>query len=137
MSASPDTDAIWGVVVDLNRAWFEGRSQDLAPFFHPSVVMFAPTGERLLEGRDAMVRSFVDYTAAVRTHAFTERDGPDVRVCGATAVVSYAFDVEYEFESRRHVESGREVLTLSRDDGEWHIVMRMQIPGGDADAATD
>jgi hypothetical protein len=117
--------SIWEAVLAGNRAWREGRPEDVASLFHRDAVMEAPDGRTLCRGREAMVQSFVEYTRAVDTLHFRETDHV-VHVAGATAVVSYGFDVIYEVEGKRHDEVGRERLVFALDDGLWTAVWRMQ-----------
>ncbi len=90
--------SIWEAILAANRAWREGRPEDVASLFHRDVVMEAPDGRTVCRGREAMVQSFVEYTRAVDTLHFRETDY-DVHVAASTAVVSYGFEVIYE-ESR-------------------------------------
>jgi ketosteroid isomerase-like protein len=117
--------SIWESVLAANRAWRGGDPAGVAPLFHRDVVMEAPDGRLLCQGRDAMVRSYVDYTRAVTTLHFRETDHT-VHVAGGTAVVSYGFEVTYELAGKRHDEVGRERLVFTLDDGRWSAVWRMQ-----------
>jgi hypothetical protein len=117
--------SIWERVVAANRAWREGRPEEVASLFHREVVMESADGLVACRGRDAMVRSFVEYARAVDTLHFRETDHT-VHVVGDTAVVSYGFEVIYEIEGRRHDEIGRERLVLVLDGGRWSAIWRMQ-----------
>ena len=117
--------SIWEAVLAANRAWREGRPEEVASLFHRDVIMEAPDGRLLCRGRDALVQSFVDYTRAVDTLHFRETDHA-VHVAGGTAVVSYGFDVIYEVGGKRHDEAGRERLVFTLDDERWSAVWRMQ-----------
>lgn len=119
-------ERIWQLVRAANDAWTSGRPSDTAPLFHPSVVMLSTSGEVLVEGREAMVGSFVQYCERARTHSFEELE-PDVRVFGDTAIVTYVFDVEYEIDGQRHRERGRELLVFGRDEDTWRAVSRQQL----------
>ena len=120
-------ELIWQLVREANSAWSGGRPLDVARLFHTDVVMASPKGEILVEGRDAMVQSFVDYCEQVTTHSFEELEH-EVRVFGDTAVVSFAFAVDYEFEGKRHSERGRELLVFTREGARWAAVWRTQLP---------
>jgi uncharacterized protein (TIGR02246 family) len=117
--------SIWEMVLAANRAWREGRPEDVASLFHRDVVMESPDGAVPCRGRDAMVRSFVEYTRAVDTLHFRETDHA-VHVVGDTAVVSYRFEVIYESAGERHDEIGRERLVFVLDGGRWSVIWRMQ-----------
>lgn len=117
--------SIWESVLAANRAWRGGRPEDVVSLFHRDVVMEAPDGQLLCQGREAMVRSYIDYTRTVDTLHFRETDHT-VHVTGGTVVVSYRFEVIYELASKRHDEVGRERLVFTLDDGRWSVVWRMQ-----------
>src|SRR5262249_1715673 len=105
--------------------WREGRPEDVASLFHRDVVMDSADGLVPCRGREAMVRSFVEYTRAVDTLHFRETDHA-VHVVGDTAVVSYGFEVIYDGEGKRHDETGRERLVFVLDGGRWSAIWRMQ-----------
>ncbi|QDU69046.1 YybH family protein [Engelhardtia mirabilis] len=115
-----------------NEAWTQGRPEEVAEFFHPSVVMAAPDGRVLVRGRVEMVQSFVDYAEGARTVRFEEFEHR-VQVSGDTAVVSYLFEVEYvvlEEPGVNHVERGRELLVFARggERDDWTVIWREQTP---------
>jgi hypothetical protein len=117
--------SIWESILAANRAWRSGRPEEVASLFHRDVVMEAIDGKILCRGRDAMVQSYVDHTRAVDTVRFRETDHA-IHVAGGTAMVSYAFEVEYQLEGKRYDEVGRERLAFTLDDGRWTAVWRMQ-----------
>src|SRR5689334_14846938 len=82
----------------INAAWLEGRPRDLAPLFHPHVVMRTPGSTGRVEGREAMVDGFVQFVEGAKLHAF-EPGEPQVDVIGDTAVASLGFTMVYEIES--------------------------------------
>ena len=119
-------DEIWALVERSNRAWLEGRPEDTAELFDEDVVMVGPDGQVASRGRVAMVRSYVEYGAQVKTHAF-DVVAHRVDVIGDTAVVDYTFDVEYEYASQRHRERGREILVMRRTPQAWRAIWRTQM----------
>lgn len=120
-------EELWGRVRDANRAWTEGRPEEVGPLFHLSAVMAGPDGGELIRGREAIVASFVDYCGRATTRAFEELSH-EIRVFGDTAVLTYGFAVTYELEGELHDERGREVLVWARGEEGWAVVWRMQIP---------
>ena len=78
----------------INQAWLEGRPRDLSALFDPKIVTLVPGCVRV-EGREALVQSFVDMCENARVHAFEERDR-QVDVFGDAAVASVAFTIAYE-----------------------------------------
>jgi uncharacterized protein (TIGR02246 family) len=110
-----------------NRAWLEGRPRDAGELFHPDAVAVFSGANQRLQGRDAIVQSYADYCANVKTHAFEEREHT-VDVFGDTAVVRYRFFVRYEAQGAVHDEVGQEVLVFVRRDDRWRVVWRTQTP---------
>lgn len=112
-----------------DRCWLEGRTADLRQFLHPHVVFTGPRFERLARGLDACVQSYVSFLSAARIHDFTASDY-EVDAAGASAVMTYRWQIDYEMSGARQVESGRELLVWVRDADRWAIFWRHQQPGG-------
>lgn len=116
---------IWQKVQASNRAWREGRPEDVAALFDESAVVVVQ-GEVKARGRAAIVQSYVDYCQHVVTHAFEELEH-SVEVFGETAAASYLFAVRYEMGGVVHSERGQEILLFQRRDGNWRVFWRTQI----------
>ena len=124
---SEASEQIWKAIQAANRAWLDGRPEEVASLFHEDVVMIAPNMERVVRGRDAMVQSSIDYCAQVKTHAFTELDHV-VDVFADTAIATFRFDVTYEINGARHQEIGQEILAFERQGQAWRAVWRTRVP---------
>jgi ketosteroid isomerase-like protein len=120
------SEEIWKAVVESNRAWLEGRPADLRAFFHEDAVAVFPAAGRRVEGRDAIVESYVEYCEHVKTHAFEELQH-SVDVFGDTAIVQYRFSVRYEHQGEIHEEQGQEMLVFVRRE-RWCVIWRTQVP---------
>lgn len=118
---------LWDAVVASNRAWFEGRPRDVAPLFHADAVLVFLAADHRIEGRDAIVDSYVEYTQRAKTHAFEEQEHT-VDVFGDTAIVNYGFSVRYEVAGEVKDDEGQEVLVFVRREGAWGVVWRTQAP---------
>ena len=114
------------LIRDLNRAWTEGRLDDLPGFFDERVVAIAPGGNRI-EGREAMVESFRQFLAMARVDDF-QVTGISVDVFDHTAVARFDFAVRYELDGASYDETGSEVLALVESEERWRIVWRTQMP---------
>jgi ketosteroid isomerase-like protein len=62
------------LIGEFNRAWTDGRLDDLSVFFDERVVAIAPNGGRL-EGREAMVESFRQFLAMRSLGERQDREG--------------------------------------------------------------
>ena len=109
----------------INQAWLEGRPRDLEPLLAPNVVTLLPGGSRV-EGREALVQSFVDMCENARVHGFEESDR-QVDVFGETAVASFAFVLVYERNGEKYRSTGRDIWVFSRGDGGWHAIYRTML----------
>ena len=107
----------------INRAWREGRPRELAPLFHPEIVMVFPSFRGQARGRDALVGGFVDFCENAVIHEYEETDH-HVDVVGHTGVASFAFEMVYERAGRRQRSKGRDMWVFARHDGVWLAVWR-------------
>jgi uncharacterized protein (TIGR02246 family) len=121
-------EELWGRVRAANAAWRRGEPRAVADLFAEDVVMVAHDLRRI-EGRAAMVQSFVDYVAKVRTDHFKET-GHTVDVWGDVAVVTYSFEVRYYMDEAAFVDEGQEVLVFARRNGRFEAVWRTQVTTG-------
>jgi len=116
-------DEIKQVIERINRAWREGRFDEIGPCFHSRAVIVPPGFGGRVEGARACVKSYRDFTAAAKIQKCEERDFA-VDTWGDTAVVSYRFEISYDMQGRRYDETGRDLMVLSRRDGRWRVVWR-------------
>ncbi len=120
----PQTDevsarqAVSEVLSRINRAWLEGRPNDMTPLIHPAMVMVYPGFAGRGQGRAAIVAGFVDFCANARVHSYQEGDA-EVDVTGDTAVASNTFEMVYERSGERYHATGRDLWVFTRCDGEW------------------
>jgi len=117
---------IWQAIEAANAAWIDGDPEGVAPLFAEDVVLVAPGLTAAVEGRSAMVQSFVDYAAVAHTEAFEPLEHR-VDVAGDTAVATYTYRVRYELDGARHDEQGQEILVFRRRDDGWKAIWRTQI----------
>jgi ketosteroid isomerase-like protein len=118
---------IWEAIRASNARWVGGEPAGVGPLFHEDVMMASTHGQPIMQGRDAMIRSFEEYCARATTNEFDELDHA-VHVFGDTAIVSYRFRVCYEVEGTHRDETGRELLVFTRTSEGWRAVWRMQLP---------
>lgn len=114
-------------IESFDRCWVEGRTGDLREFLHPDVVFTGPNFQRLAAGADACIKSYEDFLAYAKVHTFESRDFA-IHITGTTAVVTYAWTIDYEPPDGRRRETGRDLLVLTRESGSWLITWRCQQP---------
>lgn len=130
MTTEPQEERIWRSIQAANAAWLGGDPAGVAPLFHDDVVMAAPDGRPVLEGKDAMVQSYVAFCEQAATHEFEVLDHT-VRVSGDAAVARFGFRVRYEHGGQEHDERGAELMVLARQEDSWRVVWRMRLAAAD------
>src|SRR5262245_9249371 len=119
-------DTIWQSIRAANAAWMRGEPEGVASLFAEDVVVIAPRIGGRIEGRAALVQSFVDYCATVRTHRFEEKEH-SVEFVGDVAVAIYNFDVRYEYDGKTYDEQGQEMLVFAKRSQAWLAIWRTQV----------
>lgn len=110
----------------INRAWLDGRIEDLAPMLHPAIVMVFPGFSGRATGRDAFVAGFADFCQQATVHEFQEHDH-QVDVAGDTAVVNFVYETVYERSGERYRATGRDLWVFAKQDKDWLAVWRTML----------
>jgi len=110
----------------INRAWLEGRPEDLAPLLDHDVVMVFPGFAGRSEGKAAMIAGFEDFCTTAKVRHFAETDR-QIDVRGTTAVASFAFDMIYDREGASYRSTGRDLWVFERKDGRWLALWRTML----------
>jgi hypothetical protein len=108
-----------------DRCWVDGRPEDLRAFLHPSVLFTGPRFERLVEGIDACVRSYVTFLTQARVRGFNASDYA-IDVAENTAVVTYRWTIDYEMNGKRSTETGQDLLVWVLTESSWLLAWRTQ-----------
>jgi ketosteroid isomerase-like protein len=114
----------------MDRCWMECRYGDLESYIASDVVMVAPGGQGRIEGLDAAADSYREFKERAQVHHY-RTSGHLVTQRGDAAIVEYGWDMDWDSDGSSHSATGREVLVLSRRDGNWRVVWRTQLPGSD------
>ena len=109
----------------LNRSWLEGRLDDLRQYFADDVCLLPPGTAQPIMGVDAVINTYREFLAIGTLHRF-ELSNITTFVSGNVGVCRLDFDVDYEIESGRFVESGSEVYVLDLQGAEPKIIWRTQ-----------
>lgn len=119
---------IWNLIRESNRAWVAGACHELSSLFDERAVMVLPGFTGRLEGREAIVKSYAEFVAHARTHAFEELEH-SVDVFGDVAMVAYRFSVRYTLlaEDKEQEDTGEEILALRRGPQGWKVLWRTQL----------
>ncbi len=128
---SDDQRAVWRAVEAINAAWTANSAAELpvalGNAFREDMVIVAPGFVQRLEGRDACVRSYVDFVDRAEIHDFDVADAA-VDVLGDTAVATYRYDIAFTLEGERYDEAGRDLFVFARDGDRWRAAWRTMLP---------
>jgi hypothetical protein len=115
---------VWEFVQALNRTWtVENNADGLREFFHEDMVAFTSDERERLEGRQACIDSWKDYTMKHRIHHWEEIDPRIQLFCnGEAAVVTYYYNITVSRGGQKLHSSAREMLFLVRENGHWWVV---------------
>ncbi len=113
-------------IADLNDTWREARYDDLPRFFAEGVGLLPQGYVDPIVGVDAMVESYRQFGAEGKVHRF-EVTQEHCHTYPGVAVYRLYFDVDYEIESGRFVESGLETYCISLAGDAPKIVWRTQL----------
>ncbi|MBF0540020.1 MAG: hypothetical protein HQK91_01035 [Nitrospirae bacterium] len=89
---------VWTTIQNLNRLWtVENNADELKNYFHKNMVAISPTDKLRLEGRDACVASWKNFTQISKINYWKEID-PKIEIFGDNnlAIVTYYFDMSFE-----------------------------------------
>jgi ketosteroid isomerase-like protein len=131
MTTPPETDAIRRLVSRVNDAWLKGSAEEISATldrcFAEEMVIWGPDCREAARGKEACVKSYVDFASQAVVKHCTLAD-PTVHRVGDTAIASYSWDMTYLLSNREYFDTGHDVLVLNRARGEWRIVWRMILP---------
>jgi hypothetical protein len=126
MADKSKNDGVETIMRRINRAWLEGRINDLAPLIHPGAIMVLPGFAKQTRGHDSFLAGFREFTQNATIHKFHEHDYQIDRV-EDTAVVNYTFEMIYEHSGERFRSTGRDLWIFRKQGKEWLAVWRTML----------
>jgi uncharacterized protein (TIGR02246 family) len=126
MSNADARESVAAAMRRINQVWLDRRPEDLAPLFHPDLIMVVPGFEAAAEGRDAIVAGFADFCTNAVVHEYRE-DPLRVDVVGDTAVATFRYEMVYERSGEEYRATGRDLWVFARRDGAWLAVWRTML----------
>ena len=112
----------------INRAWLDGRVEDIAPMVHADIVIALPGFAGRVQGREAFLAGFRDFCESATIHEFREQDGRvDVDIAGDIAVATFGYEMVYERAGQRYRVTGRDLWVFERQGGAWIAVWRAML----------
>jgi len=115
---------VWASVQAMNRCWTENSGDQLErlkDYFHETMVAVTPVDRLRLEGKEACFAGWSRFAQTTAIH-FWKESNPLVRLYGRTAVVTYYYDMAYDFEGQKIATTGRDMMVLVQENGRWQMV---------------
>lgn len=117
----PTRQAVWSTLRALNDAWTRGNPDDLADYFHPTMIAITATDRHRLNGAAACIAGWKAFAQAARIHYWREID-PVIHLYGEAAVVAYDFEMSFDVDGRTIDLGGRDMYFFVREKGRWWAV---------------
>ena len=124
---SPIHEQLWTHVQTLNNLWVNGNPDKLDPFVREDVVVLHFDYKTRLRGREAVIKSYREFCDESTVHSFRQFR-PIIDVFGETAVVTYAFEIEYKMGEQTYNESGRDMFVFVWESDTWLVIWRTMLP---------
>ena len=124
------SDEINNLVRTINDSWLANTTDEipkiLANCFHEDMRITGCNLETLASGREASIRSYIDFIKQAKISAFSQ-DEPEIQVVGDTAIATYGWNITYTLDGQEYRESGHDVFVFSRTNGKWLAVWRAML----------
>ena len=119
MSAPPDTEiAVQRVLDRIQRAWREGRPEEMSPVLAADITFVFPGFSMRLSGRDRLIESYREFIAGNRLRSYRE-DRRSIEGGTHAALAEIAFDMSYARDGQEWRATGIELWTLERRPEGW------------------
>lgn len=126
MGTGPTPDDAAAAMRRINQAWLSNRVEDLVPRVHPDIVMALPGFTARSQGRDALLAGFRDFCQNASVEEFREHDY-QVDMVGATAVVTFRYEMVYALSGARYRATGRDLWVFQYENKAWLAVWRTML----------
>jgi hypothetical protein len=114
----------------INDSWLRTKPDEISEVlndcFHQEMVIKGCDLETMAKGREASVRSYVDFIQQAKISAFSQ-DEPDIQVVNDTAIATYGWQITYTLEGKEYTEAGHDVFVFQRTDGKWFAIWRAML----------
>jgi len=102
----------------VQRAWREGRPEEMSAVLAPDVTFVFPGFSMRLSGRDRLIDSYRDFLAGTRLVSYRE-DRRSIEGGTSAALAEIAFDMTYARGGREWRAHGIELWALERRPEGW------------------
>ena len=112
---------VWQFLRALNDAWTKADGETLPEYFHPRMVAITPVGKLRIKGAAKCLEGWQQFARSNTIHSWRE-DDPDIELFGDTAVATYYYVMDVTMGSKRLTLSGRDMLTVRKENGRWWLI---------------
>jgi hypothetical protein len=123
-----ERDAVAATLRRINDAWTVRDPAEMAHELHDRVAFVQPGFASRLDGRDAAIEGYREFLGSAILHSYTEHDLA-IDVVGDTAVAVYRYEIDWEQDGVRHLETGHDLFVFTRADDAWQAAWRTVVPG--------
>ena len=111
------------MIRDMNLCWTAGwHEEQFRYYIHPDAVAIVPTTPGRLEGQDAYVAGWREFTEAAVIHEWKETDlKVQLYAGGKCAVVTYFFLITFAMGTQTQTMKGRDMFFLVKEGKKWLI----------------
>ncbi len=99
---------ILSIIKNINKAWLEGRAEDLRNYFHEEIIMISPDFKSRLTGIGEIIKSYKGFYEKSKIYSFHESDF-HIKVFDKTAITDYLYRIIYEINNKKYDGTGREI----------------------------
>ena len=121
MTKDARKEEVWAFVRALNDAWTKEKGERMADYFHSRMVAVTPVDRLRRKGADKCIEGWRRFAQSSTIHSWRE-DDPDIELFGDAAVVTYYYVMDVTMGANRLTLTGRDMLTLVKEDGRWWLV---------------
>lgn len=114
---------IFNIIKNINKAWLNGKINELRNYFHNNIVMMSPDFASKLTGIEEIVKSYWEFIEKSKIYEFEESDF-QINVFDNTAIGTYTYRIIYEINNKKYDGTGREIWTFSKVNKSWFAVWR-------------
>jgi ketosteroid isomerase-like protein len=108
----------------MNHSWTAGwHEEEFRQYIHPEAVAIVPSAPGRLEGREAYVAGWRDFTRAAVIHEWKETDHKvQIFNNGKCAVVTYFYSIMFSTGTLKQIMQGRDMVFFVKGGRKWLVV---------------
>ena len=122
-TAGPIEHPVGAIIAKIDAAWRLKQFDGLEECFHENAVIVGPGYAEFAQGREKCAESYREFATNAAVLSYSETSHT-LRVWGATAVYTFAWEMQYQREAGPKREAGTDQLVFELVGGRWQLVWR-------------